>query len=128
MKSLANAARLMDGAISELLLEKLPVVDLPVEPRAVTPKTASMRLAILLFRGLLVFVGVVIITMTLSKSGELPDVQCKIGVVGKTTHSMLLLHTGGPSPIYGPIYEFVVKDIIRVPLPAAVMSKFMPCG
>jgi hypothetical protein len=87
-----------------------------------------MRLAILLFRGLFVFVCVVIITMTLSKSGYLPDVQCKIGVVGKTTHSMMLMGAGGPGPIYGPIYEYVAKDIFRVPLPAAVMSKFMPCG
>jgi hypothetical protein len=94
----------------------------------VTPKTASMRLAILLFRGLLVFVAVVIITMTISKSGDLPDVECKIGVVGHTTGSMMMMGAGGPRPIYRPIYEYVVKDFFRVPLPAAVMSKFMPCN
>lgn len=113
---------------SEIVSENLLVVDLPLERRPLTPKTALMRLAILLFRGLLVFVGVVIITMTLSKSGDLPDVECKIGVFGHTTSSMMMMMgAGGPRPIYRPIYEYVVKDVFRIPLPAVVMSRFMPC-
>jgi hypothetical protein len=102
--------------------------DLPNEPRPVTPKTASMRLAIFLFRGLLAFVGVVIITMILSKTGELPDIQCNIVAVGKTGGSMMMMGVGGSHPILGPIYELVVRNVIRVPLPAAWMNMIMPCG
>jgi hypothetical protein len=117
----------IDDRSSKSFLENYFMVDLPNEPRPVTPKTASIRLAILLFRRLIIFVAVVIITITLSKHGDLPDIQCKIGVVGQAPGNMMMTGAGGPHPIYGPIYEYVIENIIRVPLPTALMSMFRPC-
>jgi hypothetical protein len=96
------------------------VVDLPIEPRALTPKTASMRLAILLFRGLLVFVGVVIITITISKRGGEPlGFDCNKIIIGHTGSGLLLRHVGGSQPIYRIKYEIVIRDF-HIPLPAAL--------
>jgi hypothetical protein len=109
-----------DEASSEIVLENYLVVDLPLEPRAITPKMASMHLAILLFVGLLVFVGVVIIVMPTSKSGgELLGFECSKIIVGHSGGSMLLLHVGGPRPIYGTKYEVMIRDF-HIPLPAAL--------
>jgi hypothetical protein len=104
------------------------VVDLPLEPRATPPKTALMRLVVLLFLGLLIFVAVIAIPMTKSKSGDLPDVECNIVVVGHTPDMRMLMGVGSSHPILRPMYEFVIKNVIRVPLPAALMSMFMPCS
>jgi hypothetical protein len=96
------------------------MVDLPVEPRAVTPKTASIRLAILLFCGLLVFVGVVIITMTISKGvGEPLGIECRNVIVGYAPGMRMLMGVGGPRPIHKTKYEIVVRDF-HIPLPAAL--------
>jgi hypothetical protein len=114
-----------------IALEQLPVVDLPLEPRAVTPQTASRRMAILLFRGLLVFVGVVIITMTVSKGGlKLPDIECNDIVVGHTPNMMMLMGVGSSHPVYEPKYEIVIRDF-HVPLPTALVRIFVQgsrCG
>jgi hypothetical protein len=107
------------------------VVDLPVEARAVPPKTASARLAILLFLGLLVFVGVVIITMRTSKGGgELLGIECNDTIVGYAGGSMLLMGVGGRHPIYEPKYEIVIREF-HIPLPAALVRIFVQgsrCG
>jgi hypothetical protein len=108
-----------DEASSEIVLENYPVVDLPLEPRPVTPKTASMRLAILLFRGLFAFVAVVIITMIVSmRGGELIDFSCKTTTT-RTGGSMLLMHAGGGHKTSETTYETVIREF-HVPLPAAL--------
>ena len=84
-----------------------------------------MRLAIVLFLGLLVFVGVVIIAMPMSKGGGEPlGFECNKIIVGHTGGGMLLRGVGGGGPIYGTKYEFVIRDF-HIPLPAALGSMFV---
>jgi hypothetical protein len=107
------------------------VVDLPVEARVVPPKTASTRLAILLLLGLLSFVGVVIITMPVSKGGGEPiGIECNDMIVGYAPGSRMMMGVGGPHPIHEQKYEFVIRDF-HIPLPAALVKIFVDgsrCG
>ena len=64
--------------------------------------------------------------MPMSKSGDLPDVQCKNVVVGHTPNMLMMMGVGSSHPIYEPKYEIVIKDI-HIPLPAALMKIFVQC-
>ena len=99
------------------------MVDIPANDRPVTPTKASRRLAILLRRGLLIFAGVIIIMMSVSKGVKLPDIECSDVIVGHTPDNLSLMGVGGSSPIYESRYEFVIMDI-HVPLPSELTRKF----
>jgi hypothetical protein len=94
----------------------------------VAPNTASTRLAILLMLGLLSLVGVVIITMSVSKGGlNLPDIECKTIIVGHSPGGMMMRGAGGPQPIYEPKYEIVIRDV-HIPLPTVLVRMFVAIG